>query len=68
MGSFRRYRDTFIVVLLLAVPFFFLRANIRNPEEMSAVDRALMRVAAPFNTSPPRSRVASPFCGEYSTW
>ncbi|HEY6557599.1 MAG TPA: rod shape-determining protein MreC [Polyangiaceae bacterium] len=47
MGSFRRYRDTFIVVLLLAVPFFFLRANIRNPEEMSAVDRALMRVAAP---------------------
>ncbi|MFC1641174.1 rod shape-determining protein MreC [Myxococcota bacterium] len=47
MGSFKRYRDTFIVVLLLAVPFFFLRASIRKPEDISAIDRALMRVAAP---------------------
>jgi len=35
------------VVLLLAVPFFFLRASIRRPEEMNAVDRTVMRVAAP---------------------
>lgn len=47
MGFFKRYRDTFLVVLLLAVPFFFLRASIRKPEEMSVVDRAIMRVAAP---------------------
>lgn len=47
MGSFRRYRDTFIVVVLLAVPFFFLRASIRNPEEVNAVDRIIMRIAAP---------------------
>ena len=47
MGSFRRYRDIVLVVLLLAVPFFFLRASIRRPEEMNTIDRALMRVAAP---------------------
>jgi len=43
----RRYRDIVLVVLLLAVPFFFLRASIRRPEEMNAVDRTVMRVAAP---------------------
>lgn len=47
MGSFKRYRDTFIVVLLLAVPFFFLRSSIRKPEEVGVVDRALMRLVAP---------------------
>lgn len=44
---FKRYRDVVLVVLLLAVPFFFLRASVRNPEELDAVDRALLRVAAP---------------------
>jgi rod shape-determining protein MreC len=47
MGSLRRYRDIFLVVLLLAVPFFFLRSSIRNPEEVNFVDRAIMRVMAP---------------------
>ena len=47
MTPLRRYRDIVLVVLLLAVPFFFLRASIRRPEEMNAVDRAVMRVAAP---------------------
>ena len=47
MSSLRRYRDISIVVLLLAVPFFFLRASIRRPEELSVVDRTIMRVAAP---------------------
>ncbi len=47
MGSFKRYRDIFIVVLLLAVPFFFLRASIRKPENMSWLDQGVMKVAAP---------------------
>lgn len=47
MGFYKRYRDTFLVVLLLAVPFFFLRASISRPEEMNVLDRMLMRVAAP---------------------
>ena len=47
MTPLRRYRDIVLVVLLLAVPFFFLRASIRRPEEMNAVDRTVMRLAAP---------------------
>lgn len=47
MGSFKRIRDTAIVVLLLSVPFFFLRASIRNPQDMNPVVSALSRVGAP---------------------
>ena len=48
MGSFKHYRDIVIVVLLLALPFFFLRASIRRPEDTNWLDRALLHVAAPF--------------------
>lgn len=48
MGSFKRLRDTIIVVLLLSVPFFFLRASIRNPQDMNPVVSALSRIGAPF--------------------
>jgi rod shape-determining protein MreC len=34
-------------VLLLSVPFFFLRASIRNPQDMNPVVSALSRVGAP---------------------
>lgn len=47
MNRFRRYRDIVLVVLLLAVPFFFLRASIRNPEDLNALDRVLLRLSAP---------------------
>jgi rod shape-determining protein MreC len=47
VDSLRRYRDTLIVVLLLAVPFFFLRANVRDPKELSAFDKAIIRVSTP---------------------
>lgn len=66
MSSFRRYRDVAIVVLLLAVPFFFLRASIRRPEEMSVVDRTIMRVAAPLEyVSAALARGVSSVVGDY---
>lgn len=66
MGSFRRYRDTFLVVLLLAVPFFFLRASIRKPEETSALDRIILRVAAPLQyVSAALARGVSSMVGDY---
>jgi rod shape-determining protein MreC len=66
VGSFRRYRDTAIVVLLLAVPFFFLRASIRKPEEMNIVDRTIMRVAAPVQyVAAAIARGMSSLIGEY---
>jgi rod shape-determining protein MreC len=45
--NLKRYRDLAIVVLLLAVPFFFLRANMKRPDNLNAMDRALLRVSAP---------------------
>lgn len=47
MSSFKRYRDVGIVIALLAVPFFFLRANMRNPSNLNALDRVILRISAP---------------------
>lgn len=48
MTSFRRYRDAVIVVILLAVPFFMLRANMRDPRALNSLDRAVIRISTPF--------------------
>jgi rod shape-determining protein MreC len=45
--ALKRYRDAAIVVLLLAVPFFVLKANMKSPENQSAMDRAILRASAP---------------------
>src|SRR5215831_7389914 len=47
MSPLKRYRDLAIVVVLLAIPFFFLRANMKKPETLNAMDRAVLRVSAP---------------------
>jgi rod shape-determining protein MreC len=43
----KRYRDIAIVIVLLTVPFFFLRANIKKPENLNAMDRAILRISTP---------------------
>jgi rod shape-determining protein MreC len=64
--SFRRYRDIVLVVLLLAVPFFFLRASIRKPAQLNPVDRAIMRIAAPLQYGASRAaRTVSGLFGDY---
>ena len=47
MSAFKRYRDVGIVIILLAVPFFFLRANMKAPSNLNWLDRALLRISAP---------------------
>ena len=47
MSPYKRYRDAAIVAVLLAVPFFMLRANMKKQENLNALDRALLRVSAP---------------------
>jgi rod shape-determining protein MreC len=47
VNPYRRYRDALVVAILLAVPFFFLRASIRDPRETNGLDRLVMRIAAP---------------------
>jgi rod shape-determining protein MreC len=45
--NLRRYRDFAIVLLALAVPFWFLRASMRDPRQASGPDRVIVRIAAP---------------------
>ncbi len=47
MQSFKRYRDVAIVIVLLAVPFFFLSANMKDRSKLNVLDRAILRVSAP---------------------
>ena len=47
MSAFKRYRDVGVVILLLAVPFFFLRANMKRPENLNGLDRVVLRISAP---------------------
>jgi rod shape-determining protein MreC len=52
--------------LLLAVPFFFLRGSIRRPEEMHAIDRALMLISTPVEwVASAAARGVSSIVGDY---
>ncbi|HMI90271.1 MAG TPA: rod shape-determining protein MreC [Polyangiales bacterium] len=48
MNFYRRFRDAAVCVALLALPFFFLRANLQDPTRATVVDRALLQLSAPF--------------------
>ncbi|MDI1445875.1 rod shape-determining protein MreC [Polyangium sp. 6x1] len=45
--NFKRYRDLAIVLLALAVPFWFLRASMRDPGKVTGADRVIVRIATP---------------------
>jgi len=47
MNFYRRFRDAAICVVLLALPFFFLRANLRDPARTNFIDRTLLQASAP---------------------
>jgi rod shape-determining protein MreC len=47
VSAFKRYRDVGIVIILLVVPFFFLRANMKRPEHLNGLDRVVLRISAP---------------------
>jgi rod shape-determining protein MreC len=63
---YRRYRDALIVILLLAVPFFFLRVSVRDPKEVNSLDRAVMRISVPIQyASSAIARGISNLWGDY---
>lgn len=47
MSFFRRYRDFFICVILLGLPFLFLHSNLKSPDKVNAVDRVILKISAP---------------------
>jgi rod shape-determining protein MreC len=66
VNAFKRYRDIVLVVLLLALPFFFLRSSIRKPSELTPIDRTILKIAQPFEwTAAALARGVSSLIGEY---
>jgi rod shape-determining protein MreC len=47
MSLYRRFRDAAVCVALLALPFFFLRANLQDPSRTNAIDRTVLQISAP---------------------
>jgi len=44
---YRRFRDAAVCIVLLALPFFVLRANLTDPSRVNAVDRTILELSAP---------------------
>ncbi|NOQ83690.1 MAG: rod shape-determining protein MreC [Myxococcales bacterium] len=47
MNYFQTIRDAVILLALVIVPAVFLRANLRDPSDLSWLDRALLQVSGP---------------------
>lgn len=47
MYLWRRYRDAFLCVVLLAVPFVFLNSNLKDPSRLNVLDRIVLKISAP---------------------
>jgi len=45
MNYFQTIRDAAILLALVVIPAIFLRANLRDPSELSWLDRALLQVS-----------------------
>jgi len=44
---FRKYRDFFICVFLLGIPFLFLHSNLKNPTTYNSLDRVVLKISTP---------------------
>jgi rod shape-determining protein MreC len=47
MSFLSRYKDVFISILALVIPFFFLKANLKDPGQMTAFDRVVVTISTP---------------------
>lgn len=47
MTLFKRYRDAIICTVALVVPFFFLKANLKDESQLNPVDRIILMLSAP---------------------
>jgi len=47
MSFFERYKNTIICILALVIPFFFLRASLKDPSQLSALDKMILTLSTP---------------------
>jgi len=49
MTLFQRYRDAIVCVVLLGLPFYYLRASTRSPGHLGEIDRAVVALTSPLH-------------------
>jgi rod shape-determining protein MreC len=49
--TIKQARDVVVVVVLLAVPFFVLKANMKSPDSQSAMNGYILRISAPIEVA-----------------
>jgi len=47
MPFLSRYRDVVVCILALVIPFFFLKANLKDPGQLTTVDRVILTLSTP---------------------
>ncbi|MCK9459111.1 MAG: rod shape-determining protein MreC [Proteobacteria bacterium] len=47
MSFLSRYKDVFISIAALVIPFFFLKANLKDPAQMTPFDRVVVTISTP---------------------
>lgn len=66
MNFYKRFRDAAICVVLLATPFFFLNANLKDPARINTIDRVVLQVSAPLQYVATQAALAvSGICQDY---
>ena len=66
MSQFRRLRDAAIAILLLALPFFVLNANLREPGRANFYDEPILALSAPIQSiAASTARAVSDFFSDY---
>jgi rod shape-determining protein MreC len=64
--NLKRYRDLAVVLLALAVPFWFLRASMRDPRQVTGADKIIVRLSTPVQwAAATLARGLSNFWGDY---
>jgi rod shape-determining protein MreC len=63
---FKRYRDFFICVILLGLPFLFLHSNLKEPSKHNAFDKVILKLSTPIQyVSSMVARTVSDVWGSY---
>lgn len=47
MSFLQRYRDVVVCILALVIPFFFLKANLKDASQLNVVDRVILTLSTP---------------------
>ncbi len=66
MNYFKRLRDSFIAILLMVIPFLFLRANLKDMSQTTWLDKRILEISAPLQfVATQLAHTVSAWVGDY---